>query len=203
MATCGVLASGGIRRSLLVAALALAACSSDRGDGPSAFPGATPPPTVLEPGTVPPGYQPYVDGLAANFVDGGRLVARLDERQAACVAERWIGLLDPAALQAAGLQPERMRDATLADLTSAVPVERDVAEAMTASFRACGADHTEAFLDSLLLTSEITPSQRVCLEAALPDGLISAITVSVLTEEQLDDELAGQYERALDACPRS
>jgi hypothetical protein len=152
---------------------------------------------------VPPGYRPYVDGLANNFIDGGQLVVRLDERTATCVAERWMGLLDPAALQAAGLEAEELRHVTFDELSSAVPIRRDVAEALTASFAACGTDYTVAFLDSLLLTSQITPSQRACLEEALPDGLIGAITVSVLTDEQLDDELAAQYEQALDACPRS
>jgi hypothetical protein len=31
--------------------------------------------------------------------------------------------------------------------------------------------------------------------------LIGAITVSVLTQDRLDDDLAAQYARALDACP--
>ena len=65
-----------------------------------------------------------------------------------------------------------------------------------------GATHHQAFLDSLLLTSEITPDQRVCLAAELPDGLLSSITVSVLTQEELDDALASEYARALDACAR-
>lgn len=199
-----MLDSGRVVRRLLAAFIALAtpaACDADRGDVPAAFPGATVAPPGVVPGTVAAGYQPYVAALAQNFVDGARLVARLDQPTAACVAERWVAILDPAALQSAGLEPGQMTDTTLDDLAEAVVVDEDMAVAMTGSFGACEADHTAAFLDSLLLTSQITPSQRVCLGAALPEGLMSAITVSVLTDERLADDLAGQYERALDACP--
>jgi hypothetical protein len=201
VATCGVLRRRPVRRALVLGVTLAAGCSADRGDAPGAFPGASAPPAGLVPGTVAPGYEPYVEGLTENFVDGGRLVARLDEGAAACVAERWVALLDPAALQAAGIESSRMRDATLDDLADAVTVDEEHATALTASFAACEADHTAAFLDSLLLTSQITPGQRVCLGGALPPGLISAITVGVLTQDQLDADLAAQYEAALDACP--
>ena len=193
----------GLPALLVPATLALGACAAERDDAPAALPGDTVAPDQVEAsvGTVAPGYQPYVDALATNFTDGGRLVARLDPEPAACVAARWIAVLDPAALQAAGLEAAAMVDVTLERLAEAGPIDAPKARSLTSSFAACGADHTAAFLDSLLLTSQITPEQRVCLAEQLPAGLIGAITVSVLTQDRLDDDLAAQYARALDACP--
>ena len=56
---------------------------------------------------------------------------------------------------------------------------------------------------ALLEAVDRRPDQRVCLAAELPDGLIGAITVSVLTQDRLDDTMAAQYATALDACPDS
>ncbi len=190
--------------AVTVAALVLvgAGCSAERAGGPTALPGDTlaPGEAELEVGTVASADQPYVEALATNFTDGGRLVARLDAEPAECVAARWLAVLDPAALQADGLEAAAMVDVTLERLAEAVPIDEPMARALTSSFGTCGADHTAAFLDSLLLTGQITPDQRVCLAAELPDGLLAAITVSVLTQDRLDASLAAQYARALDAC---
>lgn len=151
-------------------------------------------------GTVAAADRPYVDALAANFVDGGRLVARLDETAAACVAERWIAVLDPARLRAGGLAPEAMTNVTLDRLQGVADLDRPRAEALTGAYAECGVDHTGAFLDSLLLTSQITDLERVCLLDAIPPGLVGAITVSVLVDPELDPALATQYQQALDRC---
>jgi hypothetical protein len=140
-------------------------------------------------------------GVAQNFEDGGRLVARLAASAARCVAERWVAIVDPAILRAAGLAPEAMVDVTLERLAEVTTLDRPRAEALAGSFTVCGVDHTAAFLDSLLLTSQITPTQRVCLAEAIPAGLIGAITVSVLVDAALDPALSTQYQKALDACP--
>lgn len=185
----------------LGAALAFGACDSGRGTPLPEYPGSeTSTPGVVV-GTVAAGDQPYVDALAANFVDGGRLVARLDETDAACVAERWIAVLDPAALRAADVAPDSMTSVTLDRLRSVVSLDAARAEALTASYDACGVDHTGAFLDSLLLTSQITDLQRVCLLERIPPGLVGEITVSALVDPEIGAALAAEYQRALDACP--
>jgi hypothetical protein len=209
VATCGVRARP--RRplaalgSVAVATVGVVGCSAEREAGPGGLPGDSlaPGEATLEIGTVAPGDQPFVDGLATNFTDGGRLVARLDAEPAACVAQRWVAVLGAAGLQAAGIEAAAMVDVTLERLAEAVAIDEPMARALVASYAACGADQTDAFLDSLLLTSQITPDQRVCLATELPDGLIGAITVSVLTQDRLDDSLAAQYAAALDACPSS
>ena len=177
------------------------ACSSGRGTGPGAFPAVTAGTDVFVPGSVAAADVGYVDGVAQNFEDGGRLVARLAASAARCVAERWVAIVDPAILRAAGLAPEAMVDVTLDRLAEVTTLDRPRAEALAGSFTVCGVDHTAAFLDSLLLTSQITPTQRVCLAEAIPAGLIGAITVSVLVDAALDPALSTQYQKALDACP--
>lgn len=210
MATCGVRARprrpfAALGSLAAVATVGMVGCSADREAGPGGLPGGSlaPGEAALDVGTVAPGYQPFVDGLATNFTDGGRLVARLDAEPAACLAQRWVAILGPADLQAAGIEAAAMVDVTLERLAEAVTIDEPMANALVASYAACGADQTDAFLDSLLLTSQITPDQRVCLAAELPDGLIGAITVSVLTQDRLDDTMAAQYATALDACPDS
>lgn len=178
------------------------ACTGERTDAPTGLPGLTENTAPLEPGTLAPGDQSYVDALARNFEEGGRLVAQVDEPQSACLAERWVGLIGTAALTAASIPAERLADITLAELR-AVGLSRRQAQALVASFGACEVDHTVAFLDSLLLTSQITPPQRVCLEQQLPDDLIDQVTVAALVDDQVDPDLTAGYQRALDACPAS
>lgn len=184
-----------------VALLVLGACDSGRGTPLLEYPGSATSTPAFEVGTVAAADQPYVDALATNFVDGGRLVARLDEAAAACVAERWIAVLDPAALRAASIAPESMTNVTLDRLRSVAGVDRPRAEALTSAYEACGVDHTGAFLDSLLLTSQITNQQRVCLLERIPPGLVGEITVSVLVDPEVDAALSTRYQQALDACP--
>lgn len=179
----------------------LVGCDAGRDDALRPIPGQASATSAFVPGTVAAADQPYVDALAGNFVDGGRLVARLDEDAARCVAEQWIAIVNPTALAAAGIEPAAMADITLERLQGAVSIDAARAAALTASYGACGADQTAAFLDSLLLTSQITPEQRMCLAQEIPDGLVGAITVSVLTEPAVDADLAAQYQGALDRCP--
>lgn len=185
----------------MVVAAVITACSSGRGSGPGAFPAVTGGTDVFAPGTVAAADIGYVDGVAQNFENGGRLVARLATSSARCVAERWVAILDPAVLRAAGVEPEAMVDVTLERLAEVTALDRPRAEALAGSFTVCGVDHTAAFLESLLLTSQITPAQRVCLASAIPAGLIDAITVSVLVDDALDPALSAQYGQALDTCP--
>lgn len=180
---------------------ALVGCDAGRDAPLRPYPGAATDGSVFVPGSVAAADRPYVDALAANFVDGGRLVARLDEPDATCVAERWIATLDPAALGAAGLSAEAMTNVTLARLRAAVTLDRPRAEALVAAYETCGVDHTGAFLDSLLLTSQITLGQRVCLLESLPAGLVGEITVSALVDATVQADLTAQYQQALDACP--
>lgn len=183
--------------------VAAAACTSSREEGLPELPGAPVGSDVFVVGTVAPGDQSYVDQLTANFVAGGRLVARLDEDEARCVASRWVAIVDPAALAAGGISADMMVNLTLDRLRGLGTIDRRRATAMTESFAACDADHTAAFLDSLLLTSQITSEQRVCLATSLPPGLIAAVTVSALVDPQMDASLTTQYREALDRCPAS
>ncbi|MFV0308572.1 MAG: hypothetical protein ACK5OX_12605 [Desertimonas sp.] len=181
--------------------VALGGCDAGRDGGLRPLPGQASATSVFVPGTVGAADLPYVEALASNFVDGGRLVARLDAEPARCVADRWIAILNPTALAAAGIESTAMGSITLDRLRAAVSIDATRAVALTASYDACGADHTAAFLDSLLLTSQITPTQRVCLGEEIPAGLVGEITVSVLTEVDVDADLTARYQQALDRCP--
>lgn len=178
-------------------------CTSTRDAPVSGFPGGS---DVVDrdsfvPGTLDPSAVPYVDGLAANFVEGARLSARLDEVDAACVATRWVAVFEPVALNQGGVPAEAMASSTLDRLVEAVPLDEPRVAALIEAFSACDVDYETAFLDSLLVVGQIGPSQRVCLADAMADGLLESITASVLNDDQLDSALGDQYAAALDACP--
>lgn len=192
--------------ALAVVALAVpgaVGCAASRDAPVSGFPGRSTvvDPDVFVPGTLDPSATPYVDGLAANFVEGVRLATRLDELDAACVAARWVAVFDAETLEQGGVPADAMATATLDRLTEVVPLDEPRANALIASFAACEVDYEMAFLDSLQIIGQIGPPQRVCLAEAIPDGLLESITVSIVTEEQLDPALGDQYSAALDTCP--
>ena len=93
-----------------------------------------------------------------------------------------------------------MATVTIDRLTAAVPLDRPRADALVASFAACGADYERAFLESQQVVGQIDPPQQVCLADAMGDGLIEAIVVSVLVDDELDPALSAEYAAALDAC---
>jgi len=180
----------------------LVACTADRDATSQGLPGVTTAadPDAFVPGTLDATAQPYVDGLATNFVEGGRLSARLDPDPAACVAERWIAILEPARLEAGGLAGAAMADVTLDRLRQAVDIDAPRAAAMLDAFPACEVVYETAFLDSLVVVGQITLGQQVCLADALPDEVLVAITRDVLSGEDPDATAATQFGTALDQC---
>lgn len=189
---------------LLVLLGAATGCETSRDDTMRGFPGAAAAdgPEVFEPGTVPAAATPYVDALAANFVDGARLAARVDDTAAPCVAQRWVATLDPVALGGAGVAPEDLRDITLEEIRAAVPASLDEprARALVAAFDACGVRYDGAVLDSLQVTGQVDPVERSCIAAALPDDLLASITLSILIQPQLDPALSREYGAAVGPC---
>lgn len=180
----------------------MTACTADRDGTSQGFPGVTsaPDPNAFVPASLDAGAQPFVDGLATNFVEGGRLAVRLDEEPAACVAERWIAVLEPARLESAGLAAAAIADVTIDRLRQAVDIDPPRAAVMMDAFPACDADFESAFLDSLLLVGEITLRQQVCLANALPDEVLGAITERVLSGDEPEEATAAQFGSALDQC---
>ena len=162
---------------------------------------SAPDPNAFVPGTLDEATaRPYLDGLATNFVEGGRLAVRLDPEPAGCVAERWVAVLEPARLEAGGLTGQAMADVTLDLLRQAVDIDAPRAAAMIDGFADCDASYEEAFLESLLVVDQVSLRQQVCLANALPDDVVASITESLLAGEQPDDAAAAQYGDALDQC---
>ncbi|MBA3606821.1 MAG: hypothetical protein M3487_12445 [Actinomycetota bacterium] len=180
----------------------MAGCSADRDGTAEGFPGVTtaPDPNVFLPGTLDAGAQPFVDALATNFVEGGRLAARLDPEPAACVAERWIAVLEPGRLEAGGLASGSLGDVTLDRLRQAIDIDAPRAAVLIDAFAACDGDYETAFLESLLVVGQITLGEQVCIANVLPDGALESITRSVLAGEEPDEDAAARYGAALDQC---
>lgn len=183
---------------------AVGGCSGSRDDRVGGLPGgsAAPATTAFEPAPVPAAAEPLVDGLIANLTDGVSLVARVDAADAPCVARRWIGILDPDALLAAGVTAERMTTVRLDELPELTPTPLDEprARALVDAFAACDVDYENAVLASMQTVGTIDASQQTCIADALPEGLLMSVTLSVLLEPAVDPALNEQYRAAVEPC---
>lgn len=169
--------------------VALGACSGS--DGPA--------PVSVE-------ARPYVVALGAGLREHGAGDVALSASEAACVAPKWIDVLEPARLDQAGIEPAELTPAGGLDEKAERVALRDaeIAELVDALGQ-CDLDVQTAFIGTLTEGARLSPADRACLDDAVSEDLtrkVLGVQITEGTEAAAGDEaLMGELFEALSACP--
>ncbi len=155
---------------------------------------------------VPVEAQPYVEALSTALARDGAGGVELDSAQAACVAPRWVDVLDPRRLDDAGVDPVDLDgEGGLAERVEGVELTDADVDRLLDAVGDCDIDLHGAFLDGL--TAGATPSDddRACLDDAVsPDLARRAVALGVTDGQEAadgDPQLMTELFEALSACP--
>lgn len=150
--------------------------------------------------------KPYVDALTTSLADQGVSGIDLSVTEARCIAPKWVGILDPDQLHAAGVKPSQLEpDQGLDDKAAEVALSDAQLAKLVDSFGECEVDLTRSFVGSLTKGTTLTEADEACLVDAVPDDLVRRMVSVEITKgaDTADDdpELMSELFKALGTCP--
>jgi hypothetical protein len=145
-----------------------------------------------------PEAQAWIDAFTTSFstgeTDQGALV--LDEAQATCVAEGWVGIIGVDELEASDFTVEEAAD-PYGDIEG-LAVDEETARSMVDVFGDCGVDLVAEVAASL--TAGGTDEQRACAEENIELEAVEELLVVTFQGGGGDEEFDAIYEGVLEAC---
>lgn len=150
--------------------------------------------------------QPYVDALAGNLRDHGAGDVQLTASEAACVAPKWVNVLQPERLDQAGIEPADLEpDDGLDEKAGKVALRDAEIGELVDALGQCDLDLQTAFIATLTEGARLSLEDQDCLDDAISDDLARKVVGLQVTEgtEATDGDAALQAEvfQALSACP--
>ncbi|CAN5681633.1 hypothetical protein BH10ACT1_BH10ACT1_42040 [soil metagenome] len=150
--------------------------------------------------------KPYVDALVTDLLDHGVGDLDITATEARCLAPRWVNVLQPARLEAAGVKASALRrDAGFDTKAAKVPLSDAEVDKLVEAFGDCQIDLEQSYIDHATAGAPLSPDDRACLQDALPDDLIRRMVGIELTQGDAavdqDAKLSGELFAALSACP--
>ena len=180
----------GIAAVAITLTLGVAACSSnDANDTKTATPTSARPDGEAKPnsGTAkgstttagPPAPAPDLSGREKEYADA--LIATYDaanemftKPQVVCMAKRWVPIIGVDTFEAKGVQPADLADAG-SDMSS-LKLDEATAVALVKVLPKCNINLRSMFVDPM--TASATPSQKACIDKAIPTETIEQILVA-------------------------
>lgn len=150
--------------------------------------------------------KPYVDALVGDLSAHGAGDIELTATQARCLAPRWVNVLQPERLQAAGIRPGTLaRDVGFDVKAAEVPLTDGEVGHLVDAFGACDVDLEQAYVDHVTAGHAPDPTDRDCLADALSDDLLRRLVSVELTKGAAavdqDANLSSELFDALSTCP--
>ena len=172
--------------SVLLLALSAMACSTG-GSDESTPEEPSPQETSTDGPSVAAG--PYVEALAEQLATDGSGASSFDAEQSSCVAEKWVTVMDPERLEAAGVEPDDLRS-DIVDDVAALELTEDDAATMARSFGDCDIDLVAAYLDQAREQTSISTEQEGCVRASLTQDLFEQRVAAIVLygRAALDDD---------------
>lgn len=150
--------------------------------------------------------QPYVDAMTTSLTDHGAGDVGLSASEAACIAPKWVNILDPDQLDEAGVEPAQLEtDQGLDEKAAKVALSDGEVSKLVDAFGECEVDLTVAFVRSLTAGATLGAADEACLVDAVPDDLARRMVGVEITKgaDALDDDsgLMAELFEALSTCP--
>ncbi|QXC59774.1 hypothetical protein KSP35_15485 [Aquihabitans sp. G128] len=150
--------------------------------------------------------KPYVAALVRDLVGHGVGDIEVSGTQARCLAPRWVNVLQPTRLEAAGIEPSALAaDAGMDAKAAKVPLTDAEIGKLVDAFGDCDMDLKAAYIDHATAGATLSDDDRSCLTDALSDDLIRRITTVEVTKGAAavdrDATLSSDLFTALSACP--
>jgi hypothetical protein len=146
--------------------------------------------------------QPYVDALKQSMVKTDSEGLTLTDKQASCLAPKWIRILDPARLKAKGITPADVGADSSSDLTQLGLSDAEGGKLYDA-LGDCNVDVKQVFITGI--NPDLSAEDTKCLDDNLDDALLKQIMVTELTKGdtalQADNDLVGKISAVFDKCP--
>lgn len=158
------------------------------------------------PGTVTVEGKPYVEAMREGLLAHGAGSVTVDATAATCIAPKWVNILGPERLDAAGVAPSRLTGDDGLDVTAAKVALTDAqVSKLVDAFGECEVDLPAAFVHDLTRGASPSPEDEACLIDAVPTDLVQRIVGMQITEgdraPDRDPELVEELFTALSACP--
>lgn len=162
--------------------------------------GKSPAPTK----TVAPG--PYIGALTTSLARYGAGSIDLTLTEAACVAPKWVDVLQADRLQRAGVVPRRLEaDRGLDQKAGKVALGSTEVSRLVDAVGECDVDLQAAFIASLTQKALLSVENQACLADSISEKLARRVVGIEITEgtdgPDADPALRAEFFAALSACP--